>query len=120
MAKVYEAMVLAQDTVPEATRQFLTDYNFSEVVPRPEYAMSESDPFELAEFGLEVESPSVPDSVARNVAVAEAIADSVSFRASSLQPEAPAAPVAPLPPLQPVSLLSVLVLLLLLHLHAQL
>lgn len=104
MAKIYEAMLLAQDTVPDATRQFLTDYNFSEVVPDPDYSMSEADPLDLAELGLEAQFSPVPDAVETNVAVAEAIADSVSSLASSLQPEAPVALVAPLPALQPVAM----------------
>ena len=35
MAKIYEAMLLSQGAAPEATKQFLTDYNFTEVIPDP-------------------------------------------------------------------------------------
>lgn len=104
MAKVYEAMLLAQDTVPDATRQFLTDYNFSEVVPDPDYSMGEADPLDLAELGLEAQFSPASDAVETNVAVAEAIADSVSSLASSLQSESPTPVVATLPPLQPVEM----------------
>lgn len=104
MAKVYEAMLLAQETVPAATKQFLTDYNFSEVVPDPDFLLGEADPLDLAGLGLAAHLSPVPDAVETNVAVAEAIADSVSFLASSFQPEAPATSVAPLPFLQPVAM----------------
>ena len=89
MAKIYEAMLLAQDTVPEATRQFLTDYNFSEVIHDPDFTMGEPDPLDLAELGLAAQLPQFPAAVETNVAVAQAIADSVSGLASRLQPEAP-------------------------------
>lgn len=102
MAKVYEAMLLAQDTVPDATKQFLTDYNFSEVISDPDFTLGEPDPLDFAALGLEEAVLQGPDSVETNVAVAEAIADSVSSLANSLQPETSAAPVAPMPPLQPV------------------
>ena len=104
MAKVYEAMLLAQDTIPAATKQFLTDYNFSEVVPDPIESLNESDPLDLAELGLEWDSPMPTDSVETDVAVAEAIADSVSSLASSLHSEVPHAPVASMPHLQAVAM----------------
>ncbi len=95
MAKVYEAMVLAQDTVPDATKQFLTDYNFSEVVPDPDYSLGEADPLDLDELGLAAEFSPISAAVESNVAVAEAIADSVSSLANSFQPATPAAPMGP-------------------------
>ncbi len=93
MAKIYEAMLLAQDTAPDATRQFLTDYNFTEVVPDPNYAIGDADPLDLAELGVEAIAPPVHAAVDANVSVAEAIADSVSSLAHSLYPEPVVAPV---------------------------
>ena len=104
MTKVYEAMLLAQDIVPDATKQFLTDYNFSEVVPDPDFSLGEFDPLDLVALGVGAELPPKSEMVKTNVAVAQAIADSVSSLASSFQPEASAAPVAPPPFLQPLDL----------------
>jgi hypothetical protein len=99
MAKVYEAMLLAQDTVPEATKQFLNDYNFSEVIPNPHESIGEADPLDLSALGLEAEFTPAPDAVETNVAVAEAIADSVSSLANSLHPDASPVSDDPMPPL---------------------
>lgn len=101
MAKVYEAMLLAQEQAPEATKQFLNDYNFSEVVPESQVSVSDGDPLDLAELGLETVSAQVPDVVETDVAIAEAIADSVTSLATSLHPETPSASVIPLPVPQP-------------------
>ncbi len=98
MAKVYEAMLLAQDTVPEATKQFLTDYNFSEVIPHPHESLGDCDPLDLTEMGLEAAFAPVSAAVETNVAVAQAIADSVFSLASSLHPDPPPAFVNPMPP----------------------
>ena len=87
MAKVYEALRLAQDNAPEATKQFLNDYNFSDVVPPPPAVPDENDPLDLAALGLEMEQPQVANIVGTDVAVAEAIADSVTTLANSIQPE---------------------------------
>lgn len=98
MAKVYEAMLLAQENAPDATRQFLQDYNFSEVIPDPLPFAADSDPLDLEGLGL---FPPAPDmavhSFGANVAVAEALAESgATFMAS--QPEALPPPPTMFPP----------------------
>lgn len=101
MAKVYEAMLLSQNTAPEATRQFLNDYNFSEVISDPNPAIPEDDPLDLAALGLLPYEPQLAsDSVGTNVAVAEAIAQSVSNFATSVQ-ESTFQPIALTPALVP-------------------
>lgn len=99
MAKVYEAMLLSQENAPEATKQFLNDYNFTEVMPDP-YAGAEDDPLDLAELGLlPCEPPLGADPVGTDVAVAEAIAQSVSTLATSFKEEPlPSVPAAFAPP----------------------
>ncbi|MBS1808104.1 MAG: hypothetical protein JST84_07935 [Acidobacteria bacterium] len=84
MAKVYEAMLLAQETAPEATKQFLTDYNFSEVVPDPYPPEAEADPLDLESLGvLPSTPPMICDPIDNDVAVASTIAESVSALATS-------------------------------------
>ena len=107
MAKVYEAMMLSQEQAPSTTQQFLNDYNFAEVVPEPQNVWDTTDPLDLDELGITAEAtvavPPVPDAIEANVAVAEAIADSVTSFAGSLQTETPALPVANVAPLFPPS-----------------
>lgn len=119
MAKVYEAMLLSQANAPDATRQFLQDYNFTEVLPDPIDFDADADPLDLEELGLyppasPVAAPMLAAGpIGANVAVAEAIAESVTSFATSLH-EAPFAapamtatlpipPVAPVPPPAPVA-----------------
>ena len=107
MAKVYEAMMLSQEQVPSTTQQFLNDHNFTEAVPEPSNVWDSADPLDLDELGITTEIPmtrqTVPDAVEANVAVAEAIADSVTSLASSLQPEAPNLPASPELPMSNVT-----------------
>lgn len=109
MAKVYEAMLLSHDQAPEATKQFLNDYNFADVIEEPigsveaeMIALDENNLLDMDELGLETESPIVTETVETNVAVAEAIADSVNSLANSLEPEAHTAAVHSLTPLHAV------------------
>ena len=84
MAKIYEAMLLSQGTAPEATKQFLTDYNFTEVLADPLPFDEGQDLLDLEELGLTAnESHMISDHVETNVAVAEAIAESVATLATS-------------------------------------
>lgn len=92
MAKVYEAMLQATGTAPDATPQDFTAENLPEVSAAA--FSTESDPLDLTKLGLaEPPAPpllSAPNAVATDVAVAEAIADSVSTLASSFAPDPPA------------------------------
>ena len=113
MAKIYEAMLLSQGTAPEATKQFLTDYNFTEVIPDPLPFGEEQDLLDLAELGLTAselsrinESPINSDHVETNVAVAEAIAESVAMLATSFAEAAAQSAAAPLSMMPPVELSS--------------
>ncbi len=107
MAKVYEAMLLSQEQAPDATQQFLNDYNFTEVQPEPQDLWGNADPLDLDELGLTTDAPAavraVPAAVETNVAVAEAIANSVTSFAGSLQPATPASPVTNVVPMFPPS-----------------
>ncbi len=101
MAKVYEAMLLSQEHAPDATKQFLTEYNFSEVMPDPYASFDEDDPLDLAALGLlPTELPDGADPVHTDVAVAEAIAESVSTLATSFTTPAWQPVVAPPPPME--------------------
>jgi Mrp family chromosome partitioning ATPase len=99
MAKVYEAMMLSQEQALSATQQFLNDCNVTEAVPEPPNVWDTTDPLDLDELGIGTDVPvavqTFPHPVEADVAVAEAIADSVTSLASSLQPETTAMPVAP-------------------------
>ncbi|MFN7930247.1 MAG: hypothetical protein U0Y68_20445 [Blastocatellia bacterium] len=99
MAKVYEAMLLSQENAPEETKQFLQDYNFSEVLPDPVPFAADADPLDLDELGLFPPAPAmVTNSIGANVAVAEAIAETVTTFASSMQEASPLASVFSTPP----------------------
>jgi hypothetical protein len=90
MAKVYEAMLQATGAAPDATPQIFTAENLPDGSPAA-YA-TEADPLDLTELGLMPAPPllSATNAVATDVAVAEAIADSVSTLAHSFAPERPA------------------------------
>ena len=88
MAKVYEAMVLAQGSIPEASKKFLNDYNFTEVVAEPGGSLENDNPLDFQAFALAEPGFQVQPDVAVNthVAVAEAITESVDSFTSSFQP----------------------------------
>lgn len=90
MTKVYEAMILSRDHAPEATKQFLDDYNFSAVVSTSESLVSAPIP-----INIDISSPDSYQHSEENiqvhptVAVAEAIACSVDNLTESLDHNSP-------------------------------
>ena len=88
MAKVYEAMVLAQGSIPEASKKFLNDYNFTEVVAEPGGSLENDNPLDFQAFALDEPGfHGQPDvAVNKHVAVAEAITESVDSFTSSFKP----------------------------------
>ena len=88
MAKVYEAMVLAQGSIPEASKKFLNDYNFTEVVAEPGGSLENDNPLDFQAFALDEPGFQGQLDVAVNthVAVAEAITESVDSFTSSFNP----------------------------------
>ena len=91
MAKVYEAMVLAQGNIPEASKKFLNDYNFTEVVAEPGSVLEDDNPLDFQAFALDEPGfHGQPDgAINTHVAVAEAITESVDSLTSSFNyPEA--------------------------------
>lgn len=114
MAKVYEAMLLAQGNAPEATKKFLTDFNFSENAPANQGAIAIPDPEQVNDFTVTPEIVADAnvdisvDAVDANVIVASTIADSVDSFAQSVMtatpeivPVAPEVSVAPVMPVVP-------------------
>ncbi len=106
MAKVYEAMLLAQENAPEATKKFLTDFNFSSTAPENQGVIAIPEPVQVAEAAVateivaEAKAETNVDTnenvVDANVMVAETIAESVdSFTQSVMTATSDVAPLAP-------------------------